>query len=697
MIAAPPCFALARPCSLFRALRRRPARGAASARRPSEPLSRPLAGALRRCRRRPCRACGLTRRRPAAGGVDAARRTARSSRRSYRDLPAQSREPTSSTCVSDPDVHVRRRHVRRRAGGWIGSPPRPSRGRQRPSARGRDRGGEPARATRQRLDADASCDDLPQHAGGIARARSRARSRPGHVHVRARRQQVRRQPDSAHRSGVRPRNRRSAASAAAAGNHRPPSLRTSPVATSRSGRPRSPAKRVLYIGYNETLVSTSAVARRTSKAVKAKRLRAVIVDLRNNGGGDNHTYRLSARRIAARVEDRTDRRAHLADDVFRSRELRRRSRASGAPHLRRGAERWQPEPLRRHRQHAAARLGRRAARRADLLADVDCRRSRGSRSIRRCRSLSRRDAFFAGRDPVLDAAVGAALGAPKLLAVTPPRFSYDRGRPLGLRLGEAQTSDGVVRQPLTFDAGRGQKKAYWTHPGGIRAVAGRSLLPGIGRQRDEPASGCRPPGATRHRLPDARPAAGARQLPGDRRRARLYELRDRPPPGARPAAIPSRRRCVARRCGGLQLRLCGDGGSRRRGPSSARGAVLQSGRAHLSTPIAAFCRGRLGAKKLKAYLRAYSAIDPVRYVARAAPASLLFQNGTRDPVSPRKDVDAYFRAASKPKEQRFYDAAARTGRPGAQRPGRLARQGPARLESRLQWRRFFLPSATSGA
>ena len=37
-------------------------------------------------------------------------------------------------------------------------------------------------------------------------------------------------------------------------------------------------------------------------------------------------------------------------------------------------------------------------------------------------------------------------------------------------------------------------------------------------------------------------------------------------------------------------------------------------------------------------------------------ASLLFQNGTRDPVSPRKDVDAYFRAASAPKERRSYDA-----------------------------------------
>jgi dienelactone hydrolase len=86
------------------------------------------------------------------------------------------------------------------------------------------------------------------------------------------------------------------------------------------------------------------------------------------------------------------------------------------------------------------------------------------------------------------------------------------------------------------------------------------------------------------------------------------------------------------------------------------GAVIQSGRAHLSTPIAAACRGRLGSKQLKAYLRAYSAIDPVRYISRAAPASLLFQNGTRDPVSPRKDVDAYFRVASKPKERRFYAA-----------------------------------------
>jgi hypothetical protein len=37
--------------------------------------------------------------------------------------------------------------------------------------------------------------------------------------------------------------------------------------------------------------------------------------------------------------------------------------------------------------------------------------------------------------------------------------------------------------------------------------------------------------------------------------------------------------------------------------------------------------------------------------------SLLFQNGRRDTISPPKDVEAYVRAASSPKEQRWYDAA----------------------------------------
>jgi C-terminal processing protease CtpA/Prc len=50
------------------------------------------------------------------------------------------------------------------------------------------------------------------------------------------------------------------------------------------------AKRVFYIGYNETTRGTWTLSRRTLKAAKEKRLRGVIVDLRNNGGGDNRTY-----------------------------------------------------------------------------------------------------------------------------------------------------------------------------------------------------------------------------------------------------------------------------------------------------------------------------------------------------------------------------------------------------------------------
>ncbi len=63
---------------------------------------------------------------------------------------------------------------------------------------------------------------------------------------------------------------------------------------------------------------------------------------------------------------------------------------------------------------------------------------------------------------MLDAALRTALARKPLAAR--PRFSYDRKRPLDLRLGSTQTTDGIVRQALTFDAGHGRKAAYWTHP-----------------------------------------------------------------------------------------------------------------------------------------------------------------------------------------------------------------------------------------
>jgi hypothetical protein len=50
------------------------------------------------------------------------------------------------------------------------------------------------------------------------------------------------------------------------------------------------SRRVLYVGYNEMSRGTWSLSRKVLKAAKKKRLRAVIVDLRNDGGGDNRTY-----------------------------------------------------------------------------------------------------------------------------------------------------------------------------------------------------------------------------------------------------------------------------------------------------------------------------------------------------------------------------------------------------------------------
>ena len=48
--------------------------------------------------------------------------------------------------------------------------------------------------------------------------------------------------------------------------------------------------RVVYVGYNRVLGSTGPDARKLLRLVKKKKFRRVIVDMRLNPGGDNHTY-----------------------------------------------------------------------------------------------------------------------------------------------------------------------------------------------------------------------------------------------------------------------------------------------------------------------------------------------------------------------------------------------------------------------
>jgi dienelactone hydrolase len=231
---------------------------------------------------------------------------------------------------------------------------------------------------------------------------------------------------------------------------------------------------------------------------------------------------------------------------------------------------------------------------------------------------------------------------------TRPRFSYDRKRPLALRLGQVVQLTGAVRQVLSFDAGRGRKSAYWMHPDdagpwpvvlfspGSDGDASTQLRDAERLARRGIASlSVAPP----TRIISCRAAADVRAFVSyvvGRRRALdlLPQLRGADP--ARVAAVGfSFGAAVTATLAAVDRRV--------------QSAAIQSGRAHLSVPIGAYCRNTR-------YRRAYSVIDPVHFV-RTATASFLFQNGRRDPISPERDVSALVSAVRAQKEQHWYDAA----------------------------------------
>jgi dienelactone hydrolase len=64
---------------------------------------------------------------------------------------------------------------------------------------------------------------------------------------------------------------------------------------------------------------------------------------------------------------------------------------------------------------------------------------------------------------------------------------------------------------------------------------------------------------------------------------------------------------------------------------------------------------KTAARGEKAYREAVKEVDPIRHISRAAPAALLFQFSNSDIYIPKSTANAFYGAASEPKEVKWYD------------------------------------------
>jgi fermentation-respiration switch protein FrsA (DUF1100 family) len=234
-------------------------------------------------------------------------------------------------------------------------------------------------------------------------------------------------------------------------------------------------------------------------------------------------------------------------------------------------------------------------------------------------------------------------------------FDYDPAAPLGLVVGRSTSSQGIVRQDLSFQATQTLRlKAYFLHPvlGGPWPLVIWS--PGSGGDRTQ-------------QLPDARAAAqkGIASLLIDAPffsncRNAQTDLR------AFVSYVVSRRRAVdvATTLPGVDAkRIAAAGFSLGAEVTAALSGVehrivaftLKSGRGHLTGYIPIICAS-LDTKQREAYVATLGVVDPVLWIRRATRSSLLVQNGTDDRLSPRADVLALYAAARPPKELRWYPA-----------------------------------------
>lgn len=244
--------------------------------------------------------------------------------------------------------------------------------------------------------------------------------------------------------------------------------------------------------------------------------------------------------------------------------------------------------------------------------------------------------------------------AAAVAVAAPPSFDYDRSAPLGVREFAVTRYSGVAVHDLSYASPvKGRVDAYLVVPNGKGPFPVVLFAPGSNGTRDELIGDAqdlarhgvagflftppilRPNGPYLTTCNAARDVATVVQYVKEMRRAL--------------DVIASRPELDARRIGYVGFSLGADFGAILAGVDKRIDAyALQSGRGHFSVLPAADCK--------PAYGTAYAAVDGVRYIRNAAPASVLIQNGTQDAIAPRADVLALYRAANGPKTLRFYRA-----------------------------------------
>jgi len=267
------------------------------------------------------------------------------------------------------------------------------------------------------------------------------------------------------------------------------------------------------------------------------------------------------------------------------------------------------------------------------------------------------------------AACGGGSAAPTASSRTPDAlhaFDYDSRAPLDIQVESTEKRDGVTLQTLTYASPRGGRvPAALIVPDGPGPFAGMLFMHGA-------------PGTYDRMIPEAETLArrgtvallinapfsrgGARsllrfdrqdyedqvQLIVDLRRGVDLLL-------ARPDVDPKRLGYLGRSFGGatggllagVETRLSayvlvvGDGGM----ISHVNGANDADGPLH-----------RMPKERAESWLALMEPIEAIRFVGRAAPAHLLFQNGRQDELVPPADAKAYQEAGSEPKTIQWYDA-----------------------------------------